>query len=94
MKNEQLSKQDDYQKQTQHSHYGPPHQHNIEYGQNENNKRSNNTYDSENYQDKRSRNDRSRSPSRDCSNSQTRSPRSRGNNHQNGASFYDEKKKY
>jgi hypothetical protein len=59
-----------------------------------NNKRSNNTYDRENYQDTRFRNDRGRSPSRDRSNSQTRSPRSPGDNHQNGASFYDEKKKY
>jgi hypothetical protein len=94
MKNAQLSKQDDYQKQTQQSHYGPPHQQNREYGRNDKNKRSNNTYNRENYQDKRSRNERGQSPSRDRSNSQTRSPRSPGDNHRNGASFYDKKKNY
>jgi hypothetical protein len=83
MKNAQLSKQEDYRKQTQHSHYGRPHQHNRSFGQNENNKRSNNTYNRENYQDKRSRNDRCISPSCDRSNPQTHSPRSPGDNHQN-----------
>jgi hypothetical protein len=58
MKNVQLVKQDDYQKQTQHNQYGPPHQQNRAYGIKDNNKRFNNTYDRENYQDKRSRNDR------------------------------------
>jgi hypothetical protein len=89
MKNAQLVKQRDYRKQTQQNHYGPLPQQNRAYGRNDNNKRSNNTYDRENYQDKRSRNDRGRSPSRDRSNSQTRSP---GDNHRNGASFYDDKK--
>jgi hypothetical protein len=91
IKNAQLSKQDDCQKKTQQSHYGPPHQQNRAFGRNDNNKRSNNTYNRENYQDKRSRNDRGRSPSRNRSNSQMRSP---GDNGRNGASFYDEKKKY
>jgi hypothetical protein len=94
MKNAQLSKQDDYRKQSQQSQYGPLHQHKRAFGWNYNNKRSINTYDRENYQDKRSRNYRGRSPSRDRSNSQTRSLRSPGDNHRNGASFYDEKKKY
>jgi hypothetical protein len=58
MKNAQLAKQDDYRKQTQQNHYGPPHQQNRAYGRNDNIKQSNNTYDRENYQDKRSRNDR------------------------------------
>jgi hypothetical protein len=58
MKNAQVAKQDDYRKQTQENHYGPPHQHNRAYGRNDINKRSNNTYHRENYQDKRSRNDR------------------------------------
>jgi hypothetical protein len=92
MKNTQLAKQDDYRKQTQQqNHYGPPHQHNRAYGSNDKNKRSNNTYDRENYQDKRSRNDRGRSPPIYRSNSQTRSP---GDNHRNGASFYVEKNNY
>jgi hypothetical protein len=94
MKKSQMVKQDEYQKQTQQSHYGPPHKQGRAYGRNDNNKRLNTTYDRKNYQDKRSRNDRCRSPSRDRSNSQTRIPRSPGDNHRNGASFYDEKKKY
>jgi hypothetical protein len=32
MKNAQLAKQDDYRKQTQQNHYGPPHQQNRAYG--------------------------------------------------------------
>jgi hypothetical protein len=91
MKNAQMVKQDQYRKQTQQSHYGTPQQQGISYSRNNNNKQSSTTYDYENYQDKRSRNDRGRSPSRDRSNSQTRSP---CDNHQNGASFYEEKKKY
>jgi hypothetical protein len=74
-------------------HYGPPQQQGRTYGTNDNNKRSSTTYDRQKYQDKRSRNDRGRSPLRDRSNSQTRSPRSPGDNHRNGASFYEEKKK-
>jgi hypothetical protein len=91
MKNAQMVRHDEHLKQTQQSHYGPPQQQGRAYCRNDNNKRSNNTYDRENYQDKRSRNDRGRSPSRDRSNSQTRSP---GDSHRNGASFYEEKKKY
>jgi hypothetical protein len=94
MKNAQMVKQDEYQKQTQQSHYCPPQQQDRNYGRNDNNKQSSITYGRDNYQDKRSRNDRGQSPSRDRSNSQTRSPRSPGDNHQNGASFYEEKKKY
>jgi hypothetical protein len=90
MKNAQMVKQDEYQKQTQQSHYGPPQQQNTAYGINNNNKRSSTTYGRNHYQDKHSRNDRGRSPSRYRSNSQTRSP---GDNHRNGASFYEEKKK-
>jgi hypothetical protein len=51
MKNAQLAKQDDYQKQTQQNHYGHPCQQNIVYGRNNNNKPSTNTCDRENYQD-------------------------------------------
>jgi hypothetical protein len=94
MKNAQLLKQEDYRKQNPQNHYGPPHQKNRLFSRNENNKRSNNSYDRENCQDKRSRNNRGRSPSRDQSNSQTRSLRRPGDNHRNGASFYEEKKKY
>jgi hypothetical protein len=93
MKNAQLVKQDDYRKQTQDNHYGPPHQQNRAHGINYNNKRSNTAYDRENYQYKRSRNDRGRSPSRDRSNSQTGSPHSPGDNHRNSAQFYDNNKK-
>jgi hypothetical protein len=92
MKNAQMVKQDEHQKQTQHTLYGPPRQQDRAYGRNDNNKRSSTTYGCDNYQDKRSRNDRGRSPSRNRSNSQTRSPRSTGDNHQNCASFYEEKK--
>jgi hypothetical protein len=91
MKNTQMVKQDEYRKQTHYSHYGPPQQQDRAYGRNNNNKRSGTTHGRDNYQDKRSRNDCGRSPSRDRSNSQTRSP---GDNHQNGASFYEEKNKY
>jgi hypothetical protein len=93
-KNAQMAKKDEYQKQTQHNQYGPPQQQDRTYGINNSHKRSSTTYGRDNYQDKRSRNDRGRSPSRDSSNSQTRSPRSPGDNHQNGASFYEEKNKY
>jgi hypothetical protein len=78
MRNAQMVKQDGYRKQTQQNHYGPPHQQSRAYDINDNNKRSNTAYDRENNQDKRSRNDRGRSPSRDCSNSQTRSSHSPG----------------
>jgi hypothetical protein len=37
MKNAQMAKQEDYRKQTQHNHYGPPHQQNRAYGRNDNN---------------------------------------------------------
>jgi hypothetical protein len=94
MKNDQMVKQDEYRKQTQQSHCGPPQQQDRAYGRNDNNKRASTTYGRDNYQDKRSRNDHGRSPSRDRSNSLTRSPRSPGDNHRNGASFYEEKKKY
>jgi hypothetical protein len=91
MKNAQMVKQDEYRKQTQQSHYGPPQQQDRTYGRNDSHNRSSTTYGRDNYHDKRSRNDRRRSPSRDRSNSHMRSP---GDNHQNGASFYEEKKKY
>jgi hypothetical protein len=91
MKNAQMAKQDEYRKQTQHIHYGPPQQQGRAYGRNDNNKRSSTPYDRENYQDKRSRNDRGQSPSRDHPNSQTHSPLSQGDNHRNSASFYEEK---
>jgi hypothetical protein len=94
MKNAQMAKQDEYQKQTQQSQYGPPQHQNRSHGRNDNNKGSNTACIRDNCQDKRSRNDRGRSPSRDRSNSQTRSPRSPGDNHQNGATFYEEKNKY
>jgi hypothetical protein len=94
MKDAQIAKQVEYRKQTQQSHYGPPQQQDRPYGRNDNNKQSKNAYGRDNYQDKRSRNDRGRSPSRDRSNSHTRSPCSPGDNHQNGATFYDDKKKY
>jgi hypothetical protein len=76
MKDAQISKQVEYRKQTQHNHYGPPQQQDRQYGRNDNNKRSNTTYGWDNYQDNRSRNDRRQSPSRDRSNSHTRSPHS------------------
>jgi hypothetical protein len=94
MKDAQVAKQVEYRKQTQKSHYGPPQQQYRQYGINDNKKQSNTAYGCDNYQDKRSRNDRGRSPSGDRSNSHTRSPRSPGDNHQNGATFYDDKKKY
>jgi hypothetical protein len=97
MKDAQVAKQVGYRKQTQQRHYGPPQQQDRQNGRNENSKRSNTTYSRDNYQDKRSRNDHGRSPSRDRSNSQPhspRSPRSPGDNHRNGATFYDDKKKY
>jgi hypothetical protein len=68
MKSAQMAKQDDYRKQRQQNHYGPPHQQNRAYGRNDNKKRSNTAYDRENYQDNSSRNDHGRSPSRDRSN--------------------------
>jgi hypothetical protein len=91
MKDAQVAKQVEQRKQ---NHYGPPQQQDRQYSRNDNKKCSNTAYGRDNYQDKRSRNDRGRSPSRDRSNSHTRSPRSPGDNHQNGASFYDDKKKY
>jgi hypothetical protein len=94
MKDAQMAKQVEYRKQTQQSHYGPPQLQDRSYGRNDNNKRSNIVYGRDNYQDKHSRNDRGRSPSRDRSNSHTRSSRSPGDNHRNGATFYDNKKKY
>jgi hypothetical protein len=94
MKDAQIAKQVEHIKQNQQNHYGPPQQQDRQYGRNDNNKRFNTTYYRDNYHDKQSRNDRRRSPSRDRSNSHTRSPRSPGDNHRNGASFYDDKKKY
>jgi hypothetical protein len=94
MKDAQIAKQDEYKKQTQQDHYSPPKQQDIQYGLNDNNKRSNTTYRRDIYQEKCSRNDRGQSPSRDHSNSHTRSPRSSGDNHRNGATFYDDKNKY
>jgi hypothetical protein len=94
MKDAQVAKQVEQRKQNQQNHFGPPQQQDMKYGQNDNNKRSNTSYDRDCYQDKRSRNDHGRSHSRDCSNSHTRIPRSPGDNHRNGASFYDDKKKY
>jgi hypothetical protein len=60
MKNAQLSKQEEYRKQSPQNHYGTPYLQNISFSCNENNKRPNNLYDCENYQDKRSHNDRGR----------------------------------
>jgi hypothetical protein len=94
MKDAQIAKQLEQRKQNQQNHYGPPQQQDRQYGQNDNNKRSNTAYGRDSYQDKRSRNDLGRSPLRDRSNSHTRSPRRPGDNHRNGASFYDDKKKY
>jgi hypothetical protein len=94
MKTAQLLKQEEYRKKNPHNHYGPPYQQITSFSCNDNNKWPNNSYDHENYQDKRSCNDCDRSPSRDRSNSQMGSPRSPGDNHRNGASFYDDKKKY
>jgi hypothetical protein len=61
MKNAQMAKQDEYQKQTQQSHYGPPQQQDRSYGRNDNTKRPSTSCSCDNYQDKRSRNDRGRS---------------------------------
>jgi hypothetical protein len=94
MKDVQIAKQVEQRKQNQQNHYGPPQQQEIQYDRNDNNKRSNTAYGRDSYQDKRSQNDRGRSPSRYRSNSHTHSPRSPGDNHQNGASFYDDNKKY
>jgi hypothetical protein len=90
MNTAQLAKQEEYRKQNPQNHYGPPYQQNRTFNRNYNNKRSDNSYNHEHNQDKRSRTDHGRSPSQDCSNSQTRSP---GDNHRNGASFYDDKKR-
>jgi hypothetical protein len=90
MKNAEMAKQEECRKQTQQSHYGPTQLQDRSYVRNDNNKRSNTAYSRDNYQDKCSRNDRDRSPSRDRSNSHTRSP---GDNHRNGAIFYEDKKK-
>jgi hypothetical protein len=81
MKDAQVAKQVEQRKQNQQNHYGPPQQQDRQYGRNDNNKCSNTTYGGDSYQDKRSRNVRGRSPSRDRSNSHTRSPRSPGDNH-------------
>jgi hypothetical protein len=86
MKDAQVAKQVEQRKQTQQNHYRPPQQQDIQYSRNDDNKRSNATHGCDSYQDKHSRNDRGRSPSRDRSNSHTRSPRSPGDN--------DDKKKY
>jgi hypothetical protein len=94
MKDAKIAKQVEYRKQTQQSHYGPPQQQDRPYCRNDNNKRSNTAYGRDNYQNKRSRNDRGRSTLRDRSNSHTRSPRGPGDNHRNGATFYDDKNKY
>jgi hypothetical protein len=94
MKDAQVAKQVEQRKQNQQNHYGPPQQQDRQYGRNDNNKLSNTAYGRDSYQDKRSRNDRGQLPSRDRSNSHTHSPRSPGDNHRNGASFYDDKKKY
>jgi hypothetical protein len=94
MKDAQIAKQVEYRKQTQQNHYGPPQQQDIQYGRNDNSKRSNTTYGRDNYQGKRSQNDRGRSPSIYRSNSHTRSQRSPGDNHRNGATFYYDKNKY
>jgi hypothetical protein len=91
MKDAQLAKQEEYRKLNQQNHYGHPCQQNINLVRNDNKKRSTNLYHRDLNQDKRSRTDRGRSPSRDRSNSQTRSP---GDNHRHGASFYDDKKRY
>jgi hypothetical protein len=91
MKNSQLLKQEEYRKQNPQNHYGLPHQPNRSFSRNDNNMRPIYSNDCKNYQEKCSRNDRGRSPSRYCSNSQTHSP---GDNHQNGALFYDDKTKY
>jgi hypothetical protein len=58
MKDVQIAKKAEYIKQIQQSHYDPPQQQDIPYVRNDNNKRSNTAYGSDNYQDKRSRNDR------------------------------------
>jgi hypothetical protein len=92
MKDAQVAKQVEQRKQTQQNHYGPPQQQDRQYNRNDNKKRSSATYGPDSYQDKRSRNDRGRSPSRDRSNSHTRSQRSPGDNHQNDASLYDDKR--
>jgi hypothetical protein len=94
MKDAQVAKQLEQRKQNQKNHYGPPKQQDIQYGRNDNNKRSNTAYGRDSYQDKRSLNDRGRSPSRDRSNSHTCILCSPDDNHQNGESFYDDKKKY
>jgi hypothetical protein len=57
MKDAQTAKQVQYRKKTKQNHYGPPQQQDIQYGLNDNNKRSNTTYGRDNYQDKHSRND-------------------------------------
>jgi hypothetical protein len=94
MKDAQVAKQVEQRKQNQQNYYGPPQQQDRQYGLNDNNKHSSTAYGRDSYHDKRSQNDRGRSPSRDCSNYHTRSPPSPGDNHRNGASFYDDKNKY
>jgi hypothetical protein len=97
MKDAQVAKQEEYRKlnqlnqQNQQNHYGPPYQQDRNYVRNDSNKRSTNLYDRDPNQDKLSRTDRGSSTSRDRSNSQMRSP---GDNHRNGASFYDDMKRY
>jgi hypothetical protein len=91
MKNAQMAKQEEYRKQTQQSHYGPPQLQDRSYAGKDNNKRPNTACIHDNSHDKRSQNDRGRSPSRDRSNSHTRIP---GNSHRNGATFYEDKNKY
>jgi hypothetical protein len=53
-----VAKQVEQRKQNQQNHYGPPQQQDMQYGPNDNNKRSNTAYGRDSYQDKRSRNDR------------------------------------
>jgi hypothetical protein len=61
--------------------YGHINQQNRNYDHNDNHKRSYTSYDRDHNHDTRARNDRGRSPSRDRSNSQRRSPRSPSDSH-------------
>jgi hypothetical protein len=55
MKDAQVVTQVEQRKQNQQNHYGPPQQQDKQYGQNEDNKRSNTAYGRDSYQDKGSR---------------------------------------
>jgi hypothetical protein len=44
MKDAQVAKQVEQRKQNQQNHYGPPQQQDMQYGRNDNNKRSNTAY--------------------------------------------------